>query len=140
MINKIETELILLSNRVKYINEILNETIDLRRKKKDEITIMLTEKGYDMIDNDYKYLTKMSMDSVTEEYIHKMNTEYLQKQKELCELSELHISMMWLNELGTLKMYYNEYKDHRYLLNNDSSKTTTKATKIIKKIIKKIKK
>ena len=70
-----QNELILLSNKAKYITEILNDTIDLRKKKKDEVIAMLEKKGYDKIedDNEYNYLVRMPMDSVTEENV----TNYL---------------------------------------------------------------
>jgi len=70
----LETEYSKLNNKVKYIMENLEGTIDLRRKKKPEVIDMLKNKGYDMIDNDseYKYLVKMSMDSVTEENVSRL--------------------------------------------------------------------
>ena len=74
LIKKHETELVTLSNKAKYITEVLNGTIDLRRKKKDAIRSMLTEKQYAIIDEDedYKYLVKMPMDSVSEENVEKL--------------------------------------------------------------------
>ena len=60
LIKKLLQELKLLTNKANYITENLNGTIDLRRKKKDEIIKMLQDKNYDKIDedNDYKYLIK----------------------------------------------------------------------------------
>jgi predicted secreted protein len=60
MINNIEKELVLLSNKAKYIKEILDGTIDLRKKKREEITVMLKTKGYNVINDDeeYRYLIK----------------------------------------------------------------------------------
>jgi DNA topoisomerase-2 len=68
-IQSLEKELKLLSNKAKYIEENLEGTIDLRNKKKDVIIKMLEDKSYDKLDddNDYKYLLKMPMDSVSEE-------------------------------------------------------------------------
>ena len=55
----------------------MNDTIDIRRKKKDDIVNMLHQKGYDKLDSDedYKYLLKMSMDSVSEENVLKLNND-----------------------------------------------------------------
>jgi hypothetical protein len=63
----------------------LEGTIDLRKKKKEQVLEMLESKGYDIIDNDgdYKYLTKMPMDSVTEENVEKLLTEKGNKDVEL---------------------------------------------------------
>ena len=66
MIDALEKELVLLTNKARYIKENLDDTIDLRKKKKDQVIQMLKEKGYNIIGDDveYKYLTKMPMDSV----------------------------------------------------------------------------
>ena len=54
MVKCLEKELILLSNKAKYIKENLDGTIDLRKKKGTQVTEMLLFKGYDMVDLDYK--------------------------------------------------------------------------------------
>ena len=84
MIDALEKELVLLSNKAKYIKENLEGTIDLRKKKREEVNKMLKDKNYDMIDEDedYKYLVKMPMDSVTEENVNRlMNGEDGKKSK-----------------------------------------------------------
>jgi DNA topoisomerase-2 len=71
LINLLERELVVLSNKAKYVQEILDDTIDLRRKTKVQVIEMLSAKQYAIIDSDteYKYLTKMSMDSVSDENV-----------------------------------------------------------------------
>ena len=63
-INKMVQELKICSNKYKFICEILEDTIDLRKKKSDAIASLLTEKEYDKHENSYNYLTKMPMDSL----------------------------------------------------------------------------
>ena len=112
MINSLEKELKVLSNKAKYIQEILEGTIDLRKKKKDEILSMLQDKQYDKIDDDseYKYLLKMSMDSVSEENVEKIMKDCDNKNKELMVLKSTTIENMWLKELEELKDYMNTPK------------------------------
>ena len=98
----------LLTNKARFISENLNDTIDLRRKKKEQVCQLLSNRNYDIIDNDqnYKYLVKMPMDSVTEENIVKLNSEkdaIINKINILVNTSENEI---WLNELQELKTYY----------------------------------
>ena len=120
-------DLVVLSNKAKYIQEILNDSLDLRKKKMREIVALLEEKGYDKIDddNDYKYLIKMSMDSVSEENVEKIMNEKEVKEKELIILKTKEIKDIWMEELETL---HNEY----------SSIQTQKKTDIIK-VVKKSK-
>jgi DNA topoisomerase-2 len=90
---------------------------------------MLKEKGFCTIDNknddnddnsdnaqvsgDFKYLTRMPMDSVTEENVNKLNKEHESKQSELLSVKNTTIHKMWLNELELLKEQYLEYKENR---------------------------
>jgi DNA topoisomerase-2 len=134
MIDALERELVLLSNKAKYIQENLDGTIDLRKKKKEQVIAMLEEKGYNKIDNDdeYKYLTKMPMDSVTEENVDKLLKEKGDKESELEIIKNTTVHKMWKSELDHLKELYIEYTDARTrLMNGEDSKTNKK--KVISK-------
>ena len=120
LIDVLERELIVLSNKAKYIQEVLNGTVDLRKKKKDEIIKMLETKGYhkiinenNVVDEDYKYLVRMPMDSVSEENVEKLLNEYDRKQKELAEIKATSCQQMWLRELDALEQEYVNYRTDR---------------------------
>ena len=95
--------------------EILNDTIDLRKKKKETIFKLLADKCYAVIEEDteYKYLVKMPMDSVTEENVDKLNREYSTKKMELDIVTSTTVNQMWTNELDKLSQEYLEYKEER---------------------------
>jgi DNA topoisomerase-2 len=143
MIDALEKELIILSNKAKYIKENLDGTIDLRKKKKEDVISMLESKGYDKIedDNEYKYLVKMPMDSVTEENVDRLLKDKVNKEKELDVIKKTTINQMWNSELDNLKSQYIEYKEDRARLMsgddlNKKKKVVSKGT-IVKKTIKK---
>jgi DNA topoisomerase-2 len=104
MIAEIEKELVLLSNKTKFIQENLDGTIDLRKKKREEVVAILNSKKYAVLEEDieYKYLTKMPMDSVTEEHVEKMNKDCNNKKIELEEIVKTTIHNMWVQELDAL--------------------------------------
>ena len=142
MIDAIEKELKLLSNKAKYIKEVLDDTIDLRKKKKEDIFKMLLTKGYDIIDddNEYKYLIKMPMDSVSEENVEKLNKDYDGKHLQLENIKLTTINQMWLNEINQLSQEYLEYKEERERMMSGqvvSKKKVSKGT-VIKKPSKKL--
>jgi DNA topoisomerase-2 len=128
MILALERELLLLSNKAKYIIENLEGTIDLRKKKKEEVIQMLKDKQYSIIDDEkeYKYLTKMTMDSVTEENVEKLFKEKGEKEKELETIKTTSINYMWSSELDNLKTLYIEYKDSRQRLMDGGEKVKPK--------------
>jgi DNA topoisomerase-2 len=135
LIQKHETELVVLSNKAKYITELLNGTIDLRRMKKEAILHMLSEKKYNVIDNDsdYKYLVKMPMDSVSQENVEKLLKEKGDKELELMILKSTTIQKMWADELELLETAYKEYQKQRAAAMMELVvKKTIKKKKIIK--------
>jgi DNA topoisomerase-2 len=142
MIEALERELLILSNKAKYIQELINGTIDLRKKKKQEITSMLQDKDYDTIDDDqeYKYLIRMPMDSVSEENVDKLLKEHQLKQDELDRIKETTIQQMWLSELDILEHEYLEYQKEREQAQQGDTKKKKTVTKVAggaKKVVKK---
>jgi DNA topoisomerase-2 len=136
MIDSLEKELVLLSNKAKYIQEILVGTIDLRKKKREQVTEMLEAKGYyKMEDEEYKYLVKMPMDSVTEENIIKLLKDKGDKEVELEIIRNTSVNNMWLSELDKLRENYIEYKEARTRLMNGEEETNAKTNK--KKVVSK---
>ena len=117
MIKQLERELVLLTNKAKFIHEQIVEppTIVLRKKKKEQVISMLKEKGYDIIDGDedYKYLRTMTMDSVEEENYEKLLKLKGEKEADLNKIKETTIEQMWLEELKTLEKEYSSYKNAR---------------------------
>jgi DNA topoisomerase-2 len=108
-------ELLVLSNKARYIQELLDGSIDLRRKRGDELTAMLQSKGYDTMEGDeqYKYLLKLPMDSVSEENVQKLLKE--KGQKELCHatLQGTSIEQLWLADLAELRAEYVKQEEKR---------------------------
>ena len=145
MIESLEKELMILSNKAKYIQELLDGTIDLRKKKKQEIIDMIKGKEYDTIESDeeFKYLVKMPMDSVSEENVEKLLKEHHEKQDELERINSTTIETMWLSELEILEHEYQEYQKERELSQsgdttlNKKKKTVAKVLGGAKKVIKK---
>jgi DNA topoisomerase-2 len=133
----LEREAKILSNKARFITEVLNDTLDLRRKKKDVVNAILTKSGYDMIDNDedYKYLVRLPMDSVTEENVERIMKEKESKLNELNSLKATTEQQIWLQEIVTLRDAYHTYKKLRSMdtikikvsKNNKKKKNVTKS-------------
>jgi DNA gyrase/topoisomerase IV subunit A len=102
ILKQLTQEILVLHNKHRYIQELLAETIDLRRKSSAQITEILLQKKYDMQDETYHYLTKMSMDSVCEENVDHLKKQYETKQKEKAETEAVSKEQMWIQELKEL--------------------------------------
>jgi len=140
LVRDMEKKLVRLSNRAKYIQETLTGSIDLRRKKTQEVTELLNGKGYNLIDGDYKYLVKMPMDSVTEENVDTIMKEKATTETELEILKKTSLEKMWITELNNLDKEYTKYKTKREKIQQGSGNTkqsTTTKKKVVKRIVKK---
>jgi len=130
------TELRVLSNKARYIQELLDGSIDLRRKRGDELTTMLQSKGYDHMEGDqqYKYLLKLPMDSVSEENVHKLLKEKEQKELHHAALHGTSIEQLWLADLAELRAEYLKQEEKRVSLASTTGASTgaTGAKKIVR--------
>jgi DNA topoisomerase-2 len=141
LIDCLNKELVLLSNKKRYILENLDGSIDLRRKSKQEIHSLLKERGYDVLEEDellvkedsnlnqYKYLVKMPMDSVSQENVNRLEKDHANKETELKNTMSKTIQQMWLEELDHLRREYLVFKEERVAINE--------STKVVKKTVKK---
>ena len=141
LIDTLTEEVQILSNKANYIQEVLNSTIDLRKKTKEQVYKMLEDKKYDKHskDDDYKYLIKMPMDSVTEENVAKIIKDYELKMEEIEEVKSTTIQEMWLKELDTLHSHYIQYSEERQRSMKDVLSNKTKSVSKVKKIKTKLK-
>lgn len=133
-LDKIQRELTILSNKAKFITQQLDDEIDLRRKKKEQVIEMLTNEGYDKLDDDkeFKYLRNMPIDSVIEENVVKLLKEKGNKEKEFETLKNMTIEQMWIKELDLFTDEYNKYQVERKL--RSQGLEPEKKVKKIKKI------
>jgi DNA topoisomerase-2 len=130
MIAALQKELMVLSNRARYITELLEDKIDLRRKTNKMLVELLKERKYDAMDENkhgdkhddkqddqdnapgtggYKYLLKLPMDSVSEENVTKLLNEKEKKEKELSDLDSKSIQQLWIQDLDELDVEYKRF-------------------------------
>jgi DNA topoisomerase-2 len=131
-------ELRILGNKARYIQELLDGSIDLRRKRGDELTAMLQSKGYDHIEGDeqYKYLLKLPMDSVSEENVQKLLKEKGQKESQHAALQGTSIEQLWLADLAELRAEYVKQEEKRVSTGASVPTTGAGAKAVVKKIVK----
>jgi len=96
-------EMNILNQKCRYINELLADTLDLRKKSYEHIVELLRDKKYDTFNDSYHYLIKMPMDSVCKENVDALNEQFKKKQDVYNELSKNSNIDLWKKELCDLK-------------------------------------
>ena len=105
--------------------------------KSNAVDELLNNKGYTKIDDDYKYLIKMPMDSVTEENVAQIMKEKETTEKDIDVLSKTRVQTLWSRELTKLETEYDKYKQQREKIQSNIVKIKKTDKKIKKKITKK---
>ena len=125
-----------LSNRARFIGEVVSGKIDLRKMADDAETDAFLEKTqYDKHDEKYDYLTHMPMHNMNKARVEKIKKEKDDLIRQLEALRNTTVTQMWSRELDEFLQEYKKYKEKREKIASNSTKTTSTST--IKKISKK---
>jgi len=133
MISEMRKLLSKLSNRARYILDVLSGAVDLRKKTNQQVVELLTGMKYDVLEGDFKYLIKMPMDSVTEEHVARILKEKSDTELELETLIATTVNQMWLKELDMFEKEYDSYKKKREQIQAGSPVSNTKKIMKLKK-------
>ena len=111
MLAQLANELRILTNRARYIQEVLDDKLELRRQTKEAIYAKMVAHGYEHIDADveFKYLLKMPMDSVTDENVKNLLAERDAKRAQHQGLQDTTIQALWTNDLDELEQEYKKW-------------------------------
>ena len=139
MLAQLSNELRVLTNRAKYIQEVLDDKLELRRQTKEAIQAKMTAHGYEHIDGDteYKYLLKMPMDSVTDENVRQLLAERDSKRAQHQQLTDTSIQALWTKDLDELEGEYKKWAAAADAASVAMGTTTSTAVSKKKMVIKK---
>ena len=140
LLNEMQKVLVKLTMKAKYIQLVLNDIIDLRRKRVNEIDTLLENSGLIRLEDSFDYLIRMPMVSVSLENVEKLMKEKGDIEHELDSLRGTSIQQMWLQELEQFEKIYDVYIEKRkseYSIPIKSGEGAKSKKSIIKKVTKK---
>jgi DNA topoisomerase-2 len=105
LINKIEDDMLLLSNKIKFIKYIINRKLKINNQPKIDIIKVLDKYGFNKINNNYDYLLSMPIYSLTMEKVKELDNKYKLMVDELNKIKIVTEGKMWLGDLKELKKY-----------------------------------
>lgn len=103
MLNKLNKDLKILSNRGRFIKAILDGKLLINNVSKLEIIAGIESLSLDKVDESYDYLLKMPIYSLTKELFEKLKADFLSKKDEIKELELIEPSSMYVEDLNELK-------------------------------------
>ena len=143
LVAKLKKELDIIKYKVKFINEFINNTIEIRNKTKQSIIDMLEQKGYpkinihteientntDPTNTNYDYLLKMNLYNLTKEEVESLTKKRDMKQAELDTLIDMTIKKMWIKEINGCIVLYNKINTQKEKRNKKIDSPTDSKTK-----------
>ena len=120
LLNILDSKISILKSKIRFINDIIDENIVIYKKSKkdiisqlyskeyillnDNIITSVSDKSLEEVNNDYDYLIKMPIYSLSEEKIDELNKELQKNVDEFNTLEGKTIKDLWSEELDKLKM------------------------------------
>ena len=95
----------ILENKIKFIEKINSGEIIVSNKSKTDIEKQLVKLKIKKINNDYEYLLKLSIYSLTKEKIEELKEILSQNKKKIEELQLKSEKDLWIEDLEELKKY-----------------------------------
>lgn len=103
LLEKLNRELKILSNRGRFIKAILDEKLKINNVIKLEIINQIEKLGLEQIDDSYDYLLRMPIYSLTKELFDKLKADFTSKKEEIRILEGTDPKDMYREDLADLK-------------------------------------
>jgi DNA topoisomerase-2 len=103
MLNRMQDELNVLSNRGRFIKAILEGKLEIKNRKKDEIIVDIIALGLAKIDDSFDYLLRMPLWSLTKELFDKLREDFKVKKEDIEKLKATDPKDMYIDDLNELK-------------------------------------
>jgi DNA gyrase/topoisomerase IV subunit B len=103
LLNKLENDRLVLFNRMKFIKGILDGSIVLNNKKREDIEKQVESLSIIRIEESFNYLFNMSLLSLTNEKLVELKESYNNKKIEIDNITGISVENMWLTDLKDLK-------------------------------------
>lgn len=102
MIQKIKDELIILKSKIRFIDEYINNILDINKKSKSYMIELLEQRKYHKLNNTYEYLINMPIVSFTSEKISELTSQHNKKENELNHYQINTDKQLWIIDLNLL--------------------------------------
>jgi len=103
MISRLEKEAMVLSNKARFIKDIIDGKLKVNNVPKKNIVLYLQKASYDEVDGSYNYLLNMPIYSLTKERFDELIKQVEEKKAELEIIKKTESKDMYLTDLETLK-------------------------------------
>lgn len=106
IIKQLSYELLILKNKMKFLKEVMDESLKLKDVDEDVLTKEMEKKDYYKDEHGYNYLLNMNIRSFTKQKLESLEKEITELKEKLSSVKNKNPSDMWLTELEELEQKY----------------------------------
>lgn len=103
LLNKLGRELLVISNRARFIKDIIEGRLKINNVPRETIIAYLTKNKYDQVDGSYSYLLGMTIYTLTKEKFEELLKQKETKEIEIEVIKKTNPKIMYIKDLETLK-------------------------------------
>ncbi len=103
LLNKLERELLVISNRARFIKDIIEGKLKVNNVPRETIVNYLTKNKYDQVDGSYGYLLGMAIYTLTKEKFEELLKQKADKEAEVEVIKKTDPKDMYIKDLEKLK-------------------------------------
>jgi DNA topoisomerase-2 len=107
LLAKLEFDIDLLKNKIRFILECVAEAIKVHKMKKAELVTRLEEDKYMLHDDSYDYILRIPIYNLTIDKVEELEAEMKKAQDEIDRVRELNVKDWWIADLDA---FVDEYK------------------------------
>ena len=100
LVTKLKHELDIISNKIRFVNDIMNDKIIVFKKKLVEIREQLNKNNYILINESYDYLTDMKIHTFSEDTLEIFNSKHKNTEKAYSKVFNMTIRDFWLDDIN----------------------------------------
>lgn len=100
LVNKLSYELNVITAKINFVNDVIEEHIKVFRQKLEYINKQLEDKKYMKIENTYTYLTDMKIHTFSEDTIEKLTKKQKDLHEKLTKVSGYKLRDFWMDDIN----------------------------------------
>ena len=108
-LKKLNQQLKILSNKYRFLQDVMNDKLVIFKKDYDVIVESLTKNKYDKYNKSYDYLLNMNVRSFTNQRLQEYEKDIKTTENNITKLSKTSEDKIWLNDLNKFVKEYNKY-------------------------------
>jgi DNA topoisomerase-2 len=128
-IQELEAELVMVQNKLRFIQEQVSGSLELRGVKEQDAVSLLVERGFAMMAASFDYLLNLPIKTLTAERVAKLRADLEKMESALDALRATTPQRLWLDDLERLEAAIVDFrarKAARYAVTEGSGKRTSK--------------